>query len=435
MSKAGLRAGSVEPVERQVVRRGKRFVPVVAEERSRCFAVLVGAVVAGSLNAPASVLAGSADTVQIHGFVSQGLVKSTANNYLTRSRRGSVDYTEAGVNVTARPTDDLFTGMQVFYRRLGDQGDYQADVDWAFLEYRQLDWFGVRAGRLRLPYGLYNKTVDVDMAYVPALLPQGMYGLSGRDFRVAVNGFSLHGRLDLGSAGDLQYEVIGGNMAVRPSTFFPVRSRWTYVVDLAWNGSTSIGLFRAGLTYNRTSARASYPLSRTYADLLTGFGVPEGTTELDVDMSNYRAPTVYFEYIYHGFLLAAEYNRKRASTSSVLDTLPEPFASAIGDYDVSTAYVMAKYSLLPWLHASTYYSWVANTALEGADAEAPEASLRDLALGARVDVNRHWCWKLEGHYMDGLHGLAGNFGYHAAYPTASPKEKWGLFLLKTTVYY
>jgi hypothetical protein len=51
---------------------------------------------------------------------------------------------------------------------------------------------------------------------------------------------------------------------------------------------------------------------------------------------------------------------------------------------------------------------------------------RDLAATVRLDVNDHWLWKLEGHFIDGTADLP-----PAANP--SPERYWGLFLLKTTV--
>src|SRR5260221_10535223 len=45
--------------------------------------------------------------VQVHAFVSQGLIKTTKNNYLVQSERGSLEFTEAGVNFTKELTDKL----------------------------------------------------------------------------------------------------------------------------------------------------------------------------------------------------------------------------------------------------------------------------------------------------------------------------------------
>jgi hypothetical protein len=54
-------------------------------------------------------------------------------------------------------------------------------ADWFYLDYRFQDWFGLRAGRLKIPYGLHNEVQAIDSARVPVLLPQSVYPLQGRE--------------------------------------------------------------------------------------------------------------------------------------------------------------------------------------------------------------------------------------------------------------
>src|SRR5215475_5305247 len=82
-------------------------------------------------------------SLQIHAFVSQGFILSTGNNYLARSKRGSVEFTEVGINFTMPLTDKLRTGIQLFARDLGPIGNYSAKMDWFYLDYRFHDWLGI----------------------------------------------------------------------------------------------------------------------------------------------------------------------------------------------------------------------------------------------------------------------------------------------------
>src|SRR2546430_2274194 len=52
--------------------------------------------------------------LQVHGFVSQGFIKTTKNNYLASTARaqGSVDFTEVGINFTKPLGDRLRVGIQ-----------------------------------------------------------------------------------------------------------------------------------------------------------------------------------------------------------------------------------------------------------------------------------------------------------------------------------
>ncbi|HEX2677628.1 MAG TPA: hypothetical protein VHM19_13335, partial [Polyangiales bacterium] len=149
--------------------------------------------------------------------MSQGALLTTDNNYLAKSKSGSFEFTEAGVNFTKQLTSDLRAGMQLFARDLGPIGNYSAKLDWFYLDYRYRDWLGFRAGRVKIPFGLYNDISDVDAANVPILLPQSIYPVQNRDFLLAQTGVELYGRAPVGNAGTLDYHVYGGTIYLSPS--------------------------------------------------------------------------------------------------------------------------------------------------------------------------------------------------------------------------
>src|SRR5688572_1945384 len=132
--------------------------------------------------------AGFSDDLQVHAFVSQGFLKSSDNNFLASTDRGAFEFFEAGINVQKQLTPKMRWGIQLFTRDLGPIGNYTARVDWAFLDYRWRDWLGVRAGRIKLPFGLYNDTSDIDAAQPTALLPQAVYPAENLDFLLAQTG-------------------------------------------------------------------------------------------------------------------------------------------------------------------------------------------------------------------------------------------------------
>jgi hypothetical protein len=150
--------------------------------------------------------------VEVHGFVSQGFILSSGSNYLARSRRGSFEFTEVGINFTKQLTNELRAGLQIFARDLGPVGNYDAKLDWFYLDYRFTDWFGIRAGRTKLPFGLYNEVSDVDAAHGVVLLPQSVYPTQNRDFLLAQTGVELYGYVRLGGAGALDYRLYGGTV-------------------------------------------------------------------------------------------------------------------------------------------------------------------------------------------------------------------------------
>ncbi|HEU5076295.1 MAG TPA: hypothetical protein VFU02_19010, partial [Polyangiaceae bacterium] len=159
--------------------------------------------------------------IQVHGFVSQGFIKTTDNDYLAESERGSAEFTEVGLNFTLPLSEDFRVGMQLFARDLGPVGNYAARFDWFYLDYRFRDWLGLRAGRTKLPFGLYNETSDIDAARVPVLLPQSVYPTVNRDYLLAQTGAELYGLVPLGPGGQLEYRLYGGTVFFEPEDTAP----------------------------------------------------------------------------------------------------------------------------------------------------------------------------------------------------------------------
>ena len=75
-------------------------------------------------------------------------------------------------------------------------------------------WLGLRAGRIKLPFGLYNEYSDIDSARLSILLPQSLYPTRSRDFLLAQTGFSLYGSRRPGDLGALDYQLAFGTIFV-----------------------------------------------------------------------------------------------------------------------------------------------------------------------------------------------------------------------------
>src|ERR1035438_8385905 len=72
----------------------------------------------------------------IHGFVTQGFLFSSHNNYLTmQSSAGSLQWTDGAVSFTDSITDKLRVGIQLHMYQLGQLGGPNLQVDWASGEY------------------------------------------------------------------------------------------------------------------------------------------------------------------------------------------------------------------------------------------------------------------------------------------------------------
>src|SRR3989441_7127931 len=157
-------------------------------------------------------LPGQVAELQVHGFISQGFLVTSANDYLARSSKGSFEFTELGLNFTLPATDRLTLGLQIFSHALGPIGDYRATLDWYSLDYHWRDWLGIRAGRVKVPFGLYNDSSDIDAARTSVLLPQSIYPAQNRDFLLAQTGGEVYGYRDLGAASQPDHQAYAGTI-------------------------------------------------------------------------------------------------------------------------------------------------------------------------------------------------------------------------------
>jgi hypothetical protein len=374
----------------------------------------------------------AAQSIEAHGFVSQGAFVSTDNDYIGASSRGSTALFEAGVNASTDLTDRLRAGVQLFSRRVGDFDD-PPRIDWAFVNYDWQPWLGVRAGVIKMPLGLYNEYVDVDSARLAILMPQSVYPLRNRDVLLSHSGFAVFGTIDLHCRGALEYQAWLGTLSIphnalelTGATLDSVDTRYVTGGQLFWN--TPLDGLRVGGTYLRAAVDFYLTLSAENTEAL----IMAGLVPADYDGRLFitQRPTSFAigsaEYLRGPWTFAAEYSRwfKHQVTSlpAVIPTLDE---------DAERFYVLGGYRVSPRYEVGGYYSVHHKDAGDRqgrgtAFAARHHAFQRDLAATLRFDVNEHWLWKLEGHFVDGAADLA-----TADLPAS--KRYWGLFLIRTTV--
>lgn len=374
--------------------------------------VLAVLLLLGAAPAGAAELAVGPDSVEIHGFVSQGFLWSTENDYLADSEEGSFELSEVGVNVTASLTESLRVGIQLFARDLGPVGDYEPQMDWYYLDYRWADWLGVRAGRIKVPFGLYNEINDVDQARVPALLPQSIYPAANRDFLLAQTGVEAYGRLDVGG-GALEYRLYGGTL------FFEVDPASTpYEVE-----KLSVPYLVGGrLLWEPPleGLRVGGSVQALRLDTVLGASGMIFTADLPAVLWVASA-----EYARDDLLVAAEYSRWHVDVET-----SNPALFPARDTVSERAYALAAYRVNGWLQPAAYYSIYFR---DVDDRSGREQYQHDAALTLRFDINPHWLVKLEGHFLYGTAALSANL--NGGTPPRALAREWGLFLIKTTAYF
>lgn len=375
------------------------------------------------------------DEIRIHGFVSQGYIKTTQHNYLGKTERaqGSFDFSEVGINFTKPFGDKLRVGLQVFAHDLGTLGNYAPQLDWYYLDYRAFDWLGLRAGKTKLPWGLYNEANDIDAGRVPVLLPQSVYPVTSRESLFAQTGAEAYGDVPVGAAGSLEYRAYGGTISLNAEDvseqlkgydvpyLLGGRLMWrTPVEGLQLGGSFQMLRFEVAITPTPAQL-AGYQMQGQLPADFTGpitFGVP---IKLWVASVEYQAQRL---------LLAAEYTRTYGEYETNL-RLPQTKVVNQGGY------LMASFQVTPWFTPGIYYSAhfpnINAVRPAGTDQHPRSSYQHDLAVTLRYDITQNWLTKLEGHFMHGTAGLDGALNGNR--PLDSLSENWGVFLLKTTAYF
>ncbi len=406
------------------------------------------------------------------GFVSQGFLISSGNHFLVdKSKEGSFELNETGIVVQANPSNQLRVGIQLLARDLGEEGNNQVFVDWAMGDYHWRDYLGIRAGKIKLPLGLYNQGRDIDMLRTSILLPQSVYVEDQRDFVLAQEGISLYGNLPLRGTGYFDYEVYCGTLNVpNPSKGFwgnvfdsnglfaaneirrgyatqhgadtatatiqflgsyDEKVQFPVVYGGAFTWSPSVPGLRLGTTWFfgefDMSTRWQYALSVTDSNGT----LREFTTQVTFNNEFHIDQIASFsvEYIWNRFTTAAEYN------TLVLD-------QGLGHANREDGfYAMGSYRINSWLTCGSYYSVFHANSNDRNGNFATEQGLpaylaweRDLVFNARVDLSDHWLVKAEYHYLDGV-ALREDIRIFEDYQKEKLVRYWNALLLKTTVHF
>ena len=135
------------------------------------------------------------DDLEVHGFATQGFVKSTANRFFGDSGHGSLEFSELGINATLEPTPSVRLSGQLLSRHAGDMYSGSPSVDFALADFTvrssESDSLGIMIGRIKNPLGLFNETRDVAFTRPGIFLPQVIYFDKARNLIMSSDGLGL----------------------------------------------------------------------------------------------------------------------------------------------------------------------------------------------------------------------------------------------------
>ena len=332
--------------------------------------------------------------IAVHGFVSQGFLFSSSNNYLSmKSSDGSLQWTDGAVTISDSLGDNLHVGIQLRMYQLGEFGGSNLQVDWASGDYRVNDHFGIRAGKVKTVWGLFNDSQDIDAVFLWILLPQGSYPIDHKSFYLAHVGGDVYGALFLGKrAGTLHYDGYAGQATVDLNDGY-VRQ----FADLGLVFTNSLG----GKTYGG-DVRWETPVKGLDIGASGNVQAVDGTAPTgSIHVPPTFTPSMYAKFSRGKVYLAAEYDREPINATITIGSTTFPFLA-----DGRSWFAMGSYRLSKKFQAGSYYSHYVDKA---ADTTQPANYSKDWVLSGRYDFNQYFYAKLEGHF---LHGTA--LGYYTS---------------------
>jgi hypothetical protein len=380
-------------------------------------------------------------TVQVHGFVSQGFIYTNQNNWLTmNTSQGSAAFSDFGINLSSRINDKLQVGAQAYDRNLGQLGQYHPSLDWAVADYRFKDWFGLRGGKVKTTLGLYTDTQDLDFLRPFALLPQSVYPTDIRDFTIAHLGGDIYGNISLKHGlGSLAYTAYAGHrsdsnhdgysylVSEFKGSSLSSYGGLQYGGDLRWQTPVKgllIGASRLNedLTARGESIRALSPVAVlapftevSKADWTNQFYGQYSKGKLRID-SEYR------RFLNHGIV-----NRGASQTNT----------------DVRGWYLSGAYRIVKRLDLGAYYSRYSVTNISAGllaqvlpnqtDTSLPANHIYDKVITGRIDLNKFWNVKVEGHFMNGYGTSSFPDGFYPQVNLRGFKPNTNALVLKTSL--
>ncbi|MGR8932114.1 MAG: hypothetical protein ACU836_15895 [Gammaproteobacteria bacterium] len=367
---------------------------------------------------------------QAHGFASQGYTLTSRYQLFGESRNGgSTDFTEVGINVLGHITPNLLMAAQGLYRSAGGSDNQGGRLDFANLDYHfsLFDGLkaGIRLGRVKNPFGLYNETRDVIWTRPGVMMPQSVYfdSLALRQPMISSDGGVLYSRYangdhaittefvisePLDQAGGAPAFLTGisnakGTMGGRPMFIGRMGYEWQEgrfkllfsVVDLDRDFTSSVSSLPSG------NIKAFYPLASAQLNL-------------------------------EEWSFTAEYGQISTERSGF-----QP-GGLVQKNTSESFYVQTQYRFMPeWSALIRYDSFTANiddrdgkrtsAALRSFGLNVPEHSLyaRDLTFGLRWEFLPNWLLASEYHSVWGTAWLSADDNPNVAFRPGP--ERWDLF--------
>ncbi len=392
--------------------------------RGTAFVVALG-LIAGVARASISI---ENTNIQIGGFFSQGYLYSSDNNIPTADKGGTWDFREMAFNVSDTFGAHLRVGAQAFAQSFGEIGQDKVILDWAIADYNFNSWFGIRAGRVKYPKGLYGEALDLDVVRPFILLPESVYSPILRDFTASFDGAMIYGSVNVLKS-SFDYKVFGGTIPVNPEKGVTDFYNDGGGLFAAPTGATSLKMDSvkgAQLVWNTPVNGLKLVGSYSFFTNLDAFGPFAGypPVVLSTNIPKFSWITYSGEYSVGDWVFAAEWQRTGGDLLLAVPAIGYSGGEFIG-WD--GWYVSVSRRLGDKFQVGAYYG--NNQVRTGYNSSNPADYQHDSAVSLRYDLNDHVLFKIEAHYIDGTYETFDT----PRIPNPTPKKDTTLFAVKTTL--
>lgn len=376
-----------------------------------------------------------ASEVAFGGFISNGYIESSANNYLVDSEDGDFDFAEAGINATWSPLDRTTVRGQLFTFELGPYGNFDPIVDYLFVDYNVAPAFGLRLGRVKRSEGIYTDIQDIDVARTSILLPVGMYDARYRDFSASVDGASIYGNFQAGNH-SFEYNAYHGGIdlaaesgvaayALKKISGGGIQNPNLQSIDATTNSGVQLWWYTPVLGLRFGTSYSSYDeftfdVRGTVPHPLYGDLPFQIETIAGADQTRFSA-----EYFIGDWTLVSEYNTMTVESDdrNTVAGTPEAWRSS-----ASTGYswyLSASRRFLDRFEAGmTYAEFYDNEKRKSS----PSQYQKDTQFSLRYNATDNWSLKAEVHLMKGTNRLFNQLNQNAG----TLDDAWTVFAAKST---
>ncbi len=374
----------------------------------------------------------SAQELSVNGFLTQGFFYTDKNNIYGNSTDGSLDFREIAVNARYRVHPQLHVAGQFMSRRAGAVDDGSPQVDYALMDYRIADTaiaqYGIRVGRLKIPFGFYNETRDVAFTRPSIVLPQSLYFDHARDLELSVDGVGLYAGTSLGS-GRLDLDLVYG---------MPRKDKnveYSYLTfDASGRFSDSEGMMFRSI-YSSEGNR--FRTGLTLAQFKLGYE-PQSGNSFPADLREFKAGDLKVDVM----VLSGQFNTEQWTFTSEYMLQKIDWRELGGVFSPRPQTESESYYLQAQYRFATNWDLIARydvLYMDKSDRNGVENSAvfpraahnffaKDLTLGVGWRPDPAWLIRAEYHYVDGTGWLPEQDN-----PDNSKRERyWNIFALQVT---